>query len=128
MSFPDHIHKISLKKRNMMKYHGIQPSWELVMKVIKKSGLKTRMNFQRTWGIPGQVLNQYKGGERDIPAHYWHIFYEYDAMVKILAKKIKEADKNETVFGYAPPKQKETPPPKQMPILNKKLIDDQIRF
>jgi hypothetical protein len=126
MSIPDHIHKISLKKRNMMKYHGIQPSWELVMKVIKKSGLKTRMNFQRTWGIPGQVLNQYKGGERDIPAHYWHIFYEYDAMVKILMEKVKNANKRETVFGTIEEPKKQAPKP--TPILNKKLIDDQIRF
>ena len=111
-----------------MKYHGVQPSWELVLKVIKKSGLKTRMNFQRTWGIPGQMLNQYKGGERDIPARYWHIFYEYDAMTKILAQKIKEADKNETVFGYLPKEKQKIPKPKPTNVLNKKLMDDQIKF
>lgn len=120
-----HLDNISLKKRNKVKYAGVQPAWELVLEVIKKSGLKTRMNFQRVWGIPGQVLNQYKNGERGIPPQYWHIFYEFDEMVKALKEKVKER-KKETVFG--PVKKEPTPASKQKIVLNKKLIDDQIKF
>lgn len=120
-----HLDKFSLKKRNIIKYGGIQPSWKLVLEVIEKSGLKTRMNFQRVWGIPGQVLNQYRHGERDIPPQYWHIFYEFDEMVKILKEKVKER-KKETVFA---PVKKEPPLKiKQKIVLNKQLIDAQIKF
>jgi hypothetical protein len=119
-----HLDKFSLKRRNIVKYAGEQPSWELVLRVIKKSGLNSRMNFQRVWGIPGQVLNQYKHGERDIPPQYWHIFYEFDELVKILKEKVK-ARKNETILGQI---KKELPHPSKKTVLNKKLIDDQIKF
>lgn len=120
-----HLDKFSLKERNQVKYAGVQPSWELVLKIIKKSGLKTRMKFQRVWGIPGQVLNQYKCGERGIPPQYWHIFYEFDDLVKILKDKVK-ATKGETIIGSI--KKVDPPAPSKKTVLNKKLIDDQIKF
>ena len=112
--------KFSLKKRNIEKYGGVQPSWDLVLSIIKKSGLKTRMRFQRVWGIPGQVLNQYKFGERDIPAQYWHIFYEFDEMSDILKKKMKSRKSETLNINH---KKKST-----KKVLNQKLIDDQIKF
>lgn len=125
MENPCHLDKFSLKRRNIIKYGGIQPSVKLMLKIVKNSGLETRMNFSRVWGIRGQVLNQYKNGDRNLPPQYWHIFYEYDTMKKVLAKKI-ENSKNETIFGSLEEPKKQVYKP--APILNKKLIDDQIRF
>lgn len=124
MANTSNLDKFSLKKRNIEKFGGVQPSWELVLSVIKKSGLRTRMNFQRVWGIPGQVLNQYKFGERNIPAQYWHIFYEFDELVILLKEKVK-ARKNETVLGNV--KEKVKPEIKKQ-VLNKHLIDEQRTF
>lgn len=72
------INSKELRKYNLMRYKAMQPSWELVQNVIEKSGLKRLARFEYAWGIPTDTLTLYKNGARDLPAIYWHIFYDFD--------------------------------------------------
>lgn len=72
------INSKELRKYNLMRYKGIQPSWELIESVIKRSGVKKMARFEYAWGMPTDTLTLYKTGQRDLPPIYWHIFYDFD--------------------------------------------------
>lgn len=79
-----------LKKYNIRKYKGIPPDWELIRKVIKRSGLKFQSHFELVWGISHKILTQVKRGDKVLPCRYWHIFYDFDNIKKVTKKRIEE--------------------------------------
>lgn len=87
MNFP--VDQKELRKFNLRKYKGIPPSWDLIKKVIARSGLKFMLTFENTWGLPEQTLKKCKSGERYLPATYWHIIYDFD-IVNQKYRKIKK--------------------------------------
>jgi len=105
------IQTAELKKYNIRKYKGIPPDWELIRKVIKRSGLKFQSHFEMVWGISHKILTQVKRGDKVLPCRYWHIFYDFDNIRTETKKKIEE---------------KKEASHKKVNILetNKKLLDD----
>lgn len=85
----------AMKERNIIKYKGVEPPWELIEHVVKKSGLRTIKRFETVWGIPARSIDQRKMGARELPAKYWHIFYEFDKIKTAGRKKNKIAKKAE---------------------------------
>lgn len=69
-----------LRKFNMMRYGSVPPSWELIEKVVRKSGLKMLSKFEYAWLMPRSTLTWYKTGVKNLPAKYWHIFYEFEVV------------------------------------------------
>lgn len=80
-----------LRKYNFMRYQGVPPSQELIEKVVKKSGLKFFARFEVVWAMPKDVLTLVKNGHRNLPAKYWHIFYEFDAVYQIYSNSYKKS-------------------------------------
>lgn len=68
---------------NIKRYNGIPPSWTLIEKVIKKSGLKRQSRFELIWNIHKRGLTKYKNGHEILPARYWHIFYDFDLLCQM---------------------------------------------
>lgn len=83
-----------LRKFNFAKYKGIPPSWELIESVIKKSGLKRLARFECVWLMPTDTLTWYKNGKKVLPAKYWHIFYEFEAINQKYVKTFKKSKKS----------------------------------
>lgn len=81
------INPQQLREHNIIKYKGIAPSWELIEKVIKRSGLKFQARFELVWGIPHKMLTQVKNGDKELPCKYWHIFYDFDNIKKSVIEK-----------------------------------------
>lgn len=86
-----------LRKFNLARYKGIPPSWELIEKVIKKSGLKMLSKFEYVWFMPRSTLTWYKTGEKILPAKYWHIFYDFDLVSQKYRKMYRKRKKGENV-------------------------------
>lgn len=68
---------------NIVKYKNIPPSKELVKECLQKAGLGYR-NFSKAFGVPmsciAQLVFDCKSWRyREMPAKYWHIFYEFDS-------------------------------------------------
>lgn len=76
-----------LKEYNRIKYKGVAPSWELIQKVIKASGLKCQSHFEMVWGIARKILTQVKNGDKSLPLRYWHIFYDFKKMRRAANQK-----------------------------------------
>jgi hypothetical protein len=70
-----------LYRYNLRKYQGVPPSYELVRKVLKDSNLNCA-RFEFSFSIPITALQKYLMGERGLPAHYWHLFYEFGKLEK----------------------------------------------
>lgn len=85
-----HGYSKELKINNFIRYGGIPPSWEMVAAVVKKSGLKRLVRFERVWQIPEGSLTLYNIGVRDLPIKYWHIFYDYDSAANMVKKNKQE--------------------------------------
>lgn len=78
-----------LRAYNTQLYKGIPPTWELIEEAVKKSKLKRLAVFERIHQIPQRTLTRYKNGHFMLPAIYWHIFYEYEAINQIYKKPKK---------------------------------------
>jgi hypothetical protein len=74
--------KRQLKRHNRRKYRCVPPSWELCQKAIDKSGLISQAAFELVWGLPDRTLTNYKNKLKGLPAHYWHIIYDFDQIRK----------------------------------------------
>lgn len=84
-----------------MRYKSIPPSTELMQNVIRKSKLKFLSRFEMVWGMPGNLLTMVINGRRGLPAKYWHIFYDFDAVNQIYAnsdKKTKTLPKKRAIL------------------------------
>jgi hypothetical protein len=88
-----------LRKFNIIRYRGEQPTWDLVEKVIKKSGLKFMFKFEDVWGIPNQTLKRYKSGRMFLPAKYWHIFYDFELVNKTQHIKLHKKNKSTKIHS-----------------------------
>lgn len=80
-----------LREYNIVKYRGVPPTWDLIQKTIKRSGLKFQNRFELVWGIPHKILTQVKRGDKELPCKYWHIFYDFDNIKKQTIEKIEVA-------------------------------------
>lgn len=100
-----------LREYNITKFKGIPPTWEMIEKVIKKSGLKFQTRFEMVWGISHKILTQVKRGDKKLPCAYWHIFYDFDTIRVETKKKIEQKKEVAQKKSY-------------IPITNKKLLDD----
>lgn len=101
----------ALRRYNLARYKGVPPSWDLIEKVLKKSGLQKQERFASAWMMARCTLTWYKNGEKPLPAKYWHIFYEFEYLHQMYAKPKR--------------KQKRVAPNNAsiLPI-NKKILDD----
>lgn len=84
-----------------MRYKGIPPRVGLIEKVVKKSGLKFFARFENVWGMPAGTLKLVRYGLRELPAKFWHIFYDFDIANQMYGKsdkKIKPLPNNGTIL------------------------------
>ena len=83
---------------NIVKYNGRPPDRELILKTVKRSGLKSKVIFEAVWGMPRGTITLSINNYRDMPIRYWHIFYEYDVVYQLYKnqKKKKISNKNVT--------------------------------
>lgn len=81
---------VDLNAFNIKRYKGEPPSWSLIEKVIKKSGLKRQSKFEALWNIPKRTLTKYNNGHVILPARYWHIFHDFDLLCQMYGIPLKK--------------------------------------
>ena len=82
-----YLNSKALRKYNIIKYKGVAPSWDAIELAVKKSKFKTYVIFEAVWGIPRGTLTLCKCNHREMPARYWHIFYDFDIVYKLFIQK-----------------------------------------
>lgn len=107
-------YKRQLREKSLIKYKGLPPSIEKVKEIISQSKL-SRAAFELTYGIVDKTLFWYIRGERNLPAIYWHIFYEFDNLEKFYAN-----------FNVRVKREKKKEEKKERPVIaetNKSILD-----
>lgn len=92
------FNKAEMIAKNRLAYRK-PPSIKLIEKVVNKSKLRKPL-FERAFGLPIGTIKQCKyrnnivngkSYQREMPSQYWHIFYDYDNLIK----KMKEHQKKQ---------------------------------
>lgn len=88
---------------NLFKFR-VPPTIEMIDEAIRQSGLKNDQQFEALYGLYNRCLKHARSGYRDIPIHYWHLFYEPGQHLppKQKARKPKEIKKPKTKIQAHP--------------------------